>query len=318
MQAFVRSAIAAMLGAAMLLALIVGPILPQLRFAGDLRSVGTAILGRSGDVDVVFAGTSRTMASVEVDKLAPIVSRRLGREVVMYDLATSGTGSDVNYLVLKELLKRAKVQLIVLEVPSGSQFDNHFYFIQMASWRDLLDNALRFDDPIDRLIRTIRLKISIFATELTSGRWFQAPETPEAGGSYDTSSPRPADVLRLQAASEKGRVTPRPIPLGSRPGRVANIYVRELLDLARQRGVDVVLITIPGLAEEARSAEEKNDISQYYGADIIGISKYDLQYFTPHHYADESHHGVLANDKYSPILAEWIASRLNHQENKNQ
>lgn len=298
------------LGLLVLLALFLLPVTPQFRFADQLRPVAEGIYGHTGPVDVLFVGTSRTMASIIGTELEALLEQRLGRPVTLYDLATSGRGADVDYLIVKETLKRSPVALVVAEYSALPQTGNHFYFTQAASWPDLVENAWSVDKSVTRFAAGAKLKLSMFMTQLTNAQLFWPPDDVSIAKTYDYSGARGPNEARIRQAVADGRrpqVRPQP---GGRRNVVQDTYIRKIIDLVRSQGGEVVLMTMTGLNELPMRPSDRRRLSAFFGVDVIGLVEEDLSEFKPHHYADERHHGRLASALYLPLVAEWVGSRL--------
>ncbi len=307
--AAVRTAVGC-LGVMLLTALIVLPVTPQFRFADQLKPIGEGIFGREGPVDVLFVGTSRTMAAVVGRELERNLEERLGRPVVIYDLATSGRGTDVDYLVVKEVLERSPVRLVVAEYSATSLTSNHFYFTQAASWSDLFMNSWIFDDPFSRFAAAVRLKLSMFMTQMASDQRFVPPKVLATAETYDYSAPRGPNEARIREAMAMGRQPQQRLRLGEPRNLIQDTYVRKMIDIVRSQDGELVLMLMPGLVDQPLPVRERRRLSKFFGVDVIGLNKADLAAFTPHHYADERHHGKLAAALYMPLLADWIAPKL--------
>lgn len=301
------------LGVALLIALIILPVTPQYRFADQLRPIGEGIFGHEGPVDVLFVGTSRTMASVVGRELERELEERLERPVVVYDLATSGRGTDMDYLIVKEILRRSPVQLVVAEYSAASLASNHFYFTQAATWSDLFMNSFLFDDPLTRFAGAVRLKLSMFMTQLASNSHFEPPEAPAAAETFDYSDPRGPNEARIREAMAMGRQPQPRLRLGEQRNVVQDTYVEKMIDLVRAQDGKLVLMSMTGLAEQPLRVRERRRLAEFFGVDVIGLNKADMALFSPHHYADERHHGKLAAALYTPLLADWIAPKLEPQ-----
>lgn len=301
------------LGISLLLALVILPVTPQFRFADQLKPIGEGIFGRQGPVDVLFVGTSRIMASVVGSELERQLEERLGRPVVVYDLATSGRGTDVDYLIVKEVLQRSPVRLVVAEYSTASTASNHFYFTQAASWSDLFMNSFVFDDPLSRFAANVRLKLSMFMTQLASNNRFEPPQSSTAAKTYDYSNPRGPNEARIREAVATGRQPQPRLRLGEPRNVVQDTYVQKMSEVVQAQDGQFVLMSMPGLTEQPLSVRERRRLAEFFDVDVIGLNKAELAAFTPDHYADERHHGKLAVALYTPLLVDWIAPRLASQ-----
>lgn len=307
--AFVRC-LSGLTGCAILLVLLVGPVTPYFRFADRLRPYADGIFKQSGPVDVVFVGSSRAHASVVAKRLEPLLSDQLRRPVVVYDLAKPGRGSDFDYLLLQEVFKRSPIKLVVIEYSATPQGNNHYFFIQSATWKMIFDAAFVYENWLGHLASLIREKLKMFMTIATNNSLFRPPARPaSAVASLDFTTPRGPTEHRLRGAIARGWV-PTELHLGEPENIVQDAYIRKSIELAKTHGSKAVLLSIPGLYQKPLTPAQRMQLGSYFGVDVIGLDDNDLKHFSVHDYSDDRHHGWRALDVYLPLLARWLAPRL--------
>jgi hypothetical protein len=130
--------------------------------SGPVGNMVHTIFDESGDVDVLFLGTSPTMHAIAWTDMERDLSQELGRPVRVRVLAMSWGGYDLDYFMLRDYLQSHHPSLVVLEAPH----ENTMY----TSPHQTMHQWLRFGDYPDAVTQLpLRYQAQIYAEEVIGG-----------------------------------------------------------------------------------------------------------------------------------------------------
>lgn len=226
-------------------------------------------------IDIAFVGTSHTMNGI--DGLA--VAKRIaagsvrgadGQCLTTANLAIPAYGRDLHWLVARELLSQRRPKAIVLEVFENETRKPHPLFYEVATSRDILTAPILGNmSYVKNLIRLPQRQLelgikSLAPEEFGLGTHFDPTRYDGSnvdntrvvnvhGQAFTPPLTRVLDPRKLEAEAAANRANKR---LNMLPERFAdyeyampNRYVREILELAKEKQVPVYLLYLPGYGQ---------------------------------------------------------------------
>lgn len=85
--------------------------------AGPAAHIEREIYDETGDIDIVFIGSSLMWSGIDAPYMQAALSDALGRQATVRVIATVWPGLDRDYALLRDLLDRRHVGLVVLQMP---------------------------------------------------------------------------------------------------------------------------------------------------------------------------------------------------------
>jgi len=86
---------------------------------GPFQWVQEKVFGETGDIDVVFMGSSHIWSGIDAPFVQRKLSERLGRPAKVFTLAWPWAGIDAEYIVGRDLLERRHVRMLVIDDTGG-------------------------------------------------------------------------------------------------------------------------------------------------------------------------------------------------------
>jgi hypothetical protein len=119
---------------------------------GSYPYIQQQIFQRSGDIDIVFMGSSHIGAGIDPRYVARQLSKKLGRPAIVVSLYWGSAGFDALYFIARDLLEHRKVHMLVFYDDEGTNTP------QVEAWR-----LIRFGDDAHVLTGLpLRLKIAYY------------------------------------------------------------------------------------------------------------------------------------------------------------
>jgi len=277
-------------------------------------------------IDVAFFGTSGTMLAVNSALVEKSFAAASGEAVNVVNFSHADTGRDADYLIARELLQKARPRVLVIEMGEieGGRLNPSFELLAEPS--DLLQAPLIVNpNYFTNLVRLPGRQLSLFARTMAPGVFgdstqfnpatYRGPhwDNPEVGATgrfraavYDGTT----SESELKADQRK-RATliwaPNPhLPLAIQAAlwrlkpRANLIYLRKLLDLAKQHAVPVRFLYMSawrdsGVARQADFYRRYAPTWKYPG----DIDRADWWYNSSH-----------LNRNGSIAFSDWLGRRL--------
>jgi len=229
-------------------------------------------------LDVAFIGTSHSLNGID----AAVVAQGLaaaglrdaqGRCPTATNLAIPAYGRNLHWVIAREALENRKIDLLVVEVFENETRKAHPVFAQVATAKDVVTAPalINVGYPMDvaRLpFRQLMLSLksaapsayglkSRFDPADYDGSTVDNTRVVNVAGAELTPSrdiTMPADELEKVAAGNNAAKDLNMLPkrLERFEYAVPNRYVREILDLAKAKGVRVVFLYLPGYGKPQR------------------------------------------------------------------
>lgn len=279
---------------------------PRLRFAG--ANFKPLFLPPTR-VDIVFMGTSRMRRAV----FTPFFDQIHGRQNpggVIWDAAFPGSGMGAEVTYLEEMIERHDVRRIYLHYFASNKPNKqapHRFFAKYARLDDLMLSPLPGLDVFTKTqIRSAMLfeKLDHTLIELLRSR-------PEPSGFtedrlYDDSLPREVRVLesdrqlkRILVKQKKSKKTARAWKHSGGWNERNRYFVKRLIDLARERGIEVVLVDVPKIYHLPLGDKHMQRIQREF--EVPYVSLYPAIDKTTD-YGDKGHLNIRGASKIAPYL----------------
>lgn len=208
-------------------------------------------------IDVVFLGTSRTVAGIDSGKVEQSCHDVGGKYCSSVNFGMLHLGRNLHWLLAREVIESRKPRLLVVEVQETEYRALHPAFSYLADELDLVAapvviNTSYFTD----LGRLPARQISLFAESAAPGLFDIHTEFDRShyqGPHWDDADKNPSSVVSDEqlesqrahmAAIEDAKVR-LPAPLQKLEYRANVIYLERLLDLARQKNIEIIFMYLP-------------------------------------------------------------------------
>jgi hypothetical protein len=280
-------------------------------------------------IDIAFIGTSHTMMGIDAEDLEKRLAAdgfrsQDSRCIHAVNLAIPSYGRDLHWLIVRELLENRKVKVLVLEVFENETRKAHPLFVHVADVKDVIEAPILVNiNYLHNLIRLPYRQLSLWFKDFFSVSFSLKNHFDPAdydGSNVDNTrivnvggaalSPYRDHVMerdRLEAAAKAMRDKKNLHMLGkwaeSYEYAVPDHYVTALLDLAREKGTDVVFLYLP----QYGMPEKPADFSLYEGrGDWIYVND-ALRH--PEYWFEEVHLNAQGASQVTRRVAEEFAAR---------
>jgi hypothetical protein len=254
---------------------------------GAFPYIHKQIFEEKSGIDILILGTSLLYQAIDAPYLKQQLSRSLGREATVVTFGTNWRCESLNYLLLRDVLKRRKVGLLVFSMPVDYQNDE---LPHVESFRWFLygedDASLDGLPPRDRL--TFHAETVLGAPRhvlslIRSDRVVEHRYDAELGASKIEKGIRPARFIRFTPAPPKLPAhsmiySPDTSASFRFTGQALNSYqvhyLRLIVKLLKRYGVPVTLIRVPLWTERhSNVVEERMPWSEVFGMPmtLIGV-----------------------------------------------
>ncbi|MFZ4406897.1 MAG: hypothetical protein ACOYOH_06135 [Paracraurococcus sp.] len=220
-------------------------------------------------IDIAFIGTSHSMNGIDGAAVQAALATAGGgcRQVVNFGFPSYGR--NLHWLIARELLEHREVRTLVIEVFENESRKAHPFFINVAEVSDVLEAPLLinlnfFTDIAQLPARQVMLGLKTLLPErfglhrrLDPARYDGADvdntrQVQVGGVALTPLRDRILPPAQLEAAAARARAAKNTNMLGPRfealEYRYPRHYLDRILDLARQRGVTVKFLYLPGFA----------------------------------------------------------------------
>lgn len=259
-------------------------------------------------IDIAFIGTSHTMCGVS-DSIVNSVLRQQGMHARVANLAICRVGRNMDYVVIKDLLKTKRhPKLIVLEVKQEEPDLSHPDF----GYRAEIGDVLLPQSPVDvqyfkDLAAAFNVRLNYLRDEMTGRECDGEYEAPSLGiyrqqGIADTAVLYQGALRRW----ERYYSQPRAAWLDSLMLRYPKAYMSEIMQMAREVHTKVVLFYIPNYGYPWHKPRE---LAYYRGlADVYLMP--DSFYDNKGNWIEDEHLNADGAAILSDSVAHYIARQL--------
>ncbi|MGH7295988.1 MAG: hypothetical protein ACRELB_13690 [Polyangiaceae bacterium] len=249
--------------------------------AGPFAYIEQQALEESGDIDILFVGSSLLWAGIDTHAVAEALSARIRRPATVVMLGSNWEGADLPYVLLHDLLSHRHVRLVVLSTPT-SRFTHDTPHVQAFRWMRFGEDQ----EAADALLWSDRL--SVYAAEVLGAprqvvSWLRPnmvyPEEVDAGwlreerlheGYYgapfvrDDSEAKPVSAA---TATYDGSPTGPFRFVGPPPGSYERVYLRETGRLLERNGSAVAALHVVTARERGQEVVRE----RFRWPDALGV-----------------------------------------------
>ncbi len=234
-------------------------------------------------IDIAFVGTSHTMNGIDAAAFEQAVdaacvrSDRDNRRLHAVNLAVPSYGRDLHWIIARELLTHRKVKVLVLEVFENETRKASPVFVDVADTADFLGAPMLVNiNYMHNLVRLPYRQLSLWAKSLSPASFGLKQHFDPT--SYDGSNVDNTRVVNVGgialspyrdqaidpdalAAIGKANLAAKNLHMLGRWAdpyeyAVPDYYVTSLLDLAEEKGVDVVFLYLPTYGMPPRPVDD--------------------------------------------------------------
>lgn len=264
------------------------------------------IYNQSGPVDLVLAGTSRTMRGFDAEGLAKLLDP--AKPPVVYDLSRGGRGMDQIYVQIRDLLEHRPVKRLLIEYNKPEEGEvgrwfapMHWTFQTQATFSDIAASVA--SEPHVSLIERTRLalwlvsqKAAFLFEQIPTGREslprMRAPEPARSSDCTPTVKDINSEEVHIMADRTRARWAASQVrtwPIEDVPDERYDYYARKLVALARAHGTEIGFIFLTGIHQRAIAPDFKTRLEAHLGAPVFQLSPETLSRLYPGGYTDASH-----------------------------
>ncbi len=250
-------------------------------------------------IDIAFIGSSHSIHAFQEEKIEEI----LGTGNHLVNLGYCRYGRNMEFVILKLLLKHKKPKLVVIEVHEDEEKNSHDIFPYLAEADDLLFLPTMINrDYFSDLFTGFSARLESFKAQYLFKKSYPAPQ-PELYG-YAASDRIASDTeMTENKIAWKNRLKQHHSELIKKIGlKFPLAYLNEMTNLLTERNIPFVFVYLPESGSELNEPKHVN----YYKtlAPVLIPPTYIFEDRT--NWMDASH----LNDKGSAELSVWIAGEI--------
>lgn len=257
-------------------------------------------------VDIAFIGSSHTKSAIK----ETVLEDKLQQEGLPMHAANLGYcrfGRNMNYVIIKDLLKHKKVKYLVLEFRVEEERLSHLDFPYVADARDVLAPVFFFDQHyFSDIYEAGIVRFEYFKHKLLHTL---PPIVTDTASHSFTVSDQVADSNELfNVKREKATHTYVPTKLENWVNnRFPEQYIQKILTLAHNNGCRVFWVFLPSYGD--MQPPHLFDRYKPYGTVLIPP---DSIYNNPHNWHDDSHLNDYGAIQFSAWMAQALSQAIKH------
>jgi hypothetical protein len=277
-------------------------------------------------IDVAFIGTSHTVFGVDSERVERACHNAGGKRCASVNFGLQHLGRNVHWLLAREVMQTRKPRLLVVEVQETEYRALHPAFASLADASDIVSAPLVINTSyLPDLVRLPLRQISLFAQGRVPSLFGMHREFRRAlyrGAHWDdtlaemgsrehpVTHPRPRTGVTSVAELERERAHAQsadnarlrlPAPLRPLEYRANIFYLEKLLNLAREKNVEIRFLYMPG----------------YHGAPVPALASFYDRFAPtwpmPREIADRSELWLDAghlNSAGADALSAWLGAKI--------
>lgn len=254
----------------------------------------------STPVDIVFLGSSHTMTGIQDVQLESLLVAKTGRNLHVLNLGYCRNGEEIPYVFLKDLLRKKKPSLVVLETREYLSLGSHPVYASMAETEDLLaPPSLYTPRYFPNLYSGWLTHLSQFRSDI-----FHRADTVKAdnqsayGYRFSDHTDDPANLEK----TGRDRLRPRPEAfMADQLRKYPLAWTDETQKLAESKGAKVVYLYFYSFG----SPEKKPELMKYKQAERFLLPP-DSVFNDKQNWRDPDH----INNRGAEELANWLCAEL--------
>ncbi len=254
-------------------------------------------------LDVVFIGASQTACAVKDALIESQISEFSHEKIHVASLGYCRGGRDIQYVMLKEVFRYKKPEVVVIEVTEDEPKKSHPVFPYLADTNDLFESAVflnqRYLQALWKglVIRFEYIRGSIFSLNLSAG------DSAADYGYIPTNAVADSSLLIRNRINWEQRLNRNKSKLlRNIELRYSKHYLDKMIDLVQKNGSNVIFLYL----RESGSNLSKPLLFDYYSSvsDIILLPEFIFS--NPDNWSDATH----LNDEGATLASEKIAQEL--------
>jgi hypothetical protein len=257
------------------------------------------------NMDIVFIGASQTACAVKDEQIESKLGELTGETVKVASLGYCRGGRDIQYVMLREVFRRKKPKLVVIEVSEDEPKNSHPVFPYLADTDDLFESAVFYNRRyLLALWKGLVIRFEYLKKQMFGGETFHGDSTANHGY-IPTEAVADDAVLLKNRINWERRLDRRKTALKRKIElRYSMHYLEKIVNMAEENGSRVVFLYL----RESGSGLRIPMLSDYYRS-ISDIMMLPEEIYTePGLWFDAAH----LNDKGATLASEAIAQELAH------
>jgi hypothetical protein len=250
-------------------------------------------------IDVAFIGSSHTIHAIQEKKIEGL----LGQNLHIANLGYCRYGRNIEYAILKMLLKHKSPKLIVIEVHEDEEKNSHDIFPYLADTKDLLLPPTAIDrDYVSDLFQGGSARMEYFKAKYIFRKTYPAPSSELYGyAATDRMASEPElDENRKSWQIRLSQTNPEIIEKVQ--SKFPLSYLGKMIKIIQQKDIQLLFIYLP----ESGSSLNKPKYASFYEHNASLLIPLQSIFKDRSNWMDASH----LNDKGSEILSTWLAEQL--------
>jgi len=257
-------------------------------------------------IDVAFIGSSGTIHSVN-EKVVEDNLEGAAKDLKICNLGYCRLGTNLYYVLVKDLLKQKKIKYLFLEVRANEDYYSHPMFPYLADTKDLLCPQLLYNrdiisDYYDALTERIVFEKQKLFPELSTYGY-----NPELYGYGSSSQVADSNMLEI-AKQRKASSAKKKESSGSREFhlRYPLAYLDKVIELAKAHEIKIIFYYV----ENYGTVYAEPQVQDYYKAHgELWIAPREIGN-NKSNWMDENH----LNDNGAREYSEWLAKKISRME----
>ncbi|MBA4409199.1 MAG: hypothetical protein C0397_07240 [Odoribacter sp.] len=250
-------------------------------------------------IDVAFIGSSHTLHAIQEKKMEEL----LGQNFRVVNLGYCRYGRNIEYTILKMLLKHKSPKLIVIEVHEDEEKNSHDIFPYLAETEDLLLTPTLFNrDYFSDLFHGGSARLEYFKAKYIFRKKYPEP-TSELYGYAATDRIVSEFELDENLKSWQFRLSQtNPEIIEKFQSEFPLAYLKKMANIIQEKNIPIRFVYLP----DSGSKLHKPKFASFY-QDIAPLIIPPQGIFNDKsNWMDASH----LNDKGSGVLSAWLAERI--------
>jgi len=249
-------------------------------------------------VDIAFIGTSRTINGIQDTLITRLLSDVDGKKINVANLGYCRFGTEMQFLIAKDLISKKKVRTIVLEVNEGLSGTSHPIYPYFAATEDLVHPAslMNQNTPSNYyngfLARLTQLRATILSESQSEGT-----PLPNYGYRGYPGTADPATLIEPDAPHK------RELNFIQRFDKIyPEAWIERTIALCRANNIEVLFVYLPSYHDQAQPQEELS----FYQSHATVLIPEQKQLHRKSLWRDHDH----LNDPGAQILSIWLCEQL--------
>lgn len=260
------------------------------------------IIHNTTPIDIAFIGSSHTIHAFQEEKM----EKQIGSNYHLTNLGYCRYGRNLQYVLLKFLLKQKSPKLIVIEVHEDEEKNSHDIFPYLADTKDLLCTPTPINrDYFSDLFHGASARLAGF-----KARYIFEEKYPEANPSLygygDESRMATENELKENEEAWQRRLQRREIPAIEKiKMKYPLAYLEKIVGLLNDKKIPFLFVYLP----ESGSKLKKPKYAEIYQQWAPILYPPESIFNDTTNWMDASH----LNNKGSGLLSQWMAGQLKNE-----